>query len=584
MIHPNKWWIGLLPLFLIWLLANWFNTVPIERDLTSRAGEAIAGESFLNKSQISVAGRDVTVSGEAFAPTGASQALDAARATRGVRLAVDATKSLASVKPFDWSVKRDGNTVLLSGHVPNPGVRAKIAAAAKSAFTGCEIKDEMTYASGGTAGFESAAAFGIGQLATLSNGSVSLADGNFSIAGKAPTSAVYDSVLAATKKLPEGMNLAKVDITPPEMKPYIWSAALNGKTVTLEGAAPSIEASDKIAAAAVANFPGLTIANNLQIARGAPSADFLPAVEGGLQQLTKLIQGKVSLQDDQLSVSGAVKPDIGLDQLQASIRSTLPPGFKLAEIDVTPPRVSPYTFGANKADGTLTLSGYYPDNKTHQEIVDVTKRLFGGDQIMDKLAVGAGAPAGFADAVRVGLTQLARLATGTFALSDIGMKLSGDAFHQNAADEIGRGFPGALPTPYSVNLSVGVKAPEPEVTAESCQQLFADLLSKTNVLFETDTATLSQDSIGLLDNFVAIAKRCPQAKIEIAGYTDSVGSEEYNLDLSKRRAQAVVDYLVKEGITAGNLSTIGYGATHPVASNDSDEGRAQNRRIEIHVK
>jgi OOP family OmpA-OmpF porin len=71
--------------------------------------------------------------------------------------------------------------------------------------------------------------------------------------------------------------------------------------------------------------------------------------------------------------------------------------------------------------------------------------------------------------------------------------------------------------------------------------------------------------------------------VEVAGHTDSVGSEEYNMGLSDRRANSVKDYLISQGITATRLTARGYGESQPVASNDTDAGRAQNRRVELIV-
>ncbi|TON25989.1 hypothetical protein CGH62_21605 [Vibrio parahaemolyticus] len=74
----------------------------------------------------------------------------------------------------------------------------------------------------------------------------------------------------------------------------------------------------------------------------------------------------------------------------------------------------------------------------------------------------------------------------------------------------------------------------------------------------------------------------PSDTIRIVGYTDSSGPEIYNIGLSERRAQSVADYLVQQGIDASRLTVMGMGENSPVASNDTAEGRAQNRRVEVH--
>ncbi len=102
-----------------------------------------------------------------------------------------------------------------------------------------------------------------------------------------------------------------------------------------------------------------------------------------------------------------------------------------------------------------------------------------------------------------------------------------------------------------------------------------------HVNFEFDSAKLTGDSTESLDGAVQILKRHSDLKVEIAGHTDSVGSEAYNMGLSQRRAQSVADYLIAHGAKAANMTVKGYGESDPVASNDTAAGRAANRRVEL---
>lgn len=102
-----------------------------------------------------------------------------------------------------------------------------------------------------------------------------------------------------------------------------------------------------------------------------------------------------------------------------------------------------------------------------------------------------------------------------------------------------------------------------------------------NVNFAFDSAELTPSSGAMLDEAVKILKRHSDLKVEIAGHTDSVGAETYNQGLSQRRAQAVADYLIAHGANAGNITVRGYGESDPVASNETEAGRAANRRVEL---
>jgi len=104
-----------------------------------------------------------------------------------------------------------------------------------------------------------------------------------------------------------------------------------------------------------------------------------------------------------------------------------------------------------------------------------------------------------------------------------------------------------------------------------------------NIFFQTGKSTLTSDSYGELDKVVLLFKSYPNLEIEVAGHTDNVGSNDVNTKLSLARANAVKDYLTSEGVAVNKIKTKGYGESKPVATNDTDEGRTQNRRVEFTI-
>lgn len=100
------------------------------------------------------------------------------------------------------------------------------------------------------------------------------------------------------------------------------------------------------------------------------------------------------------------------------------------------------------------------------------------------------------------------------------------------------------------------------------------------ILFDRASATLRPESGPRLDRVVEYMEHRPRSRLRISGHTDSVGDPAVNMRLSEQRAQSVRDYLVSHGIDASRIEAVGYGDTRPVASNDTEEGRQQNRRIE----
>jgi outer membrane protein OmpA-like peptidoglycan-associated protein len=104
-----------------------------------------------------------------------------------------------------------------------------------------------------------------------------------------------------------------------------------------------------------------------------------------------------------------------------------------------------------------------------------------------------------------------------------------------------------------------------------------------NIFFDYDKATLRPESYPELDRVVDLLKQNQNIKIEISGHTDSKGSDEYNLKLSQARAKSVVDYIISKGIDAKKIIAKGYGETQPIDTNDTEEGRQNNRRVEFKV-
>jgi OOP family OmpA-OmpF porin len=103
----------------------------------------------------------------------------------------------------------------------------------------------------------------------------------------------------------------------------------------------------------------------------------------------------------------------------------------------------------------------------------------------------------------------------------------------------------------------------------------------TGVNFDFDKHSLTSEGKSILDAAVRILDNNPHVRVEIVGYTDSKGSDDYNQALSERRANSVSDYLETNGINSNRLLATGRGESQPVADNDTREGRAMNRRVEL---
>lgn len=456
----RKWWPGLVPLAILWGLAAWFNTVPFEADLARRTAGSLR-ETILDKTRVGAAGRDLTVSADAFSEDGRRSSIAIAEAVPGVRMVHDRTRIIDEAKPFTWSAERNVSRLTLSGNVSLPAIRARLNEAARGIAGGAEIADQMAFARGAPQRFDAAA-------------------------------------------------LLLIEL------------------------------------------------------------------------LGRMRDGKVTLEDTSVRLSGIARDLGGREAIAAALRN-LPEGYRVAENTVSAP---PYVFQVNKDPValTVTLDGYVPDSTVHTALIEAIRRKFMNEKIIDNLKTSVGAPGGFANAATAALGALSRLSTGSLTISDREVKLSGDAFYDAAAEEIRDGFAGEMPRGWRVDTEISTRPPASAVDATVCQQLFAELLAIGDIRFVSGQASIDDDSRGLMDRLVEVALRCPMASLEIGGHTDSDGDEEANMRLSERRAQAVLEYMLRAGLPADRLYAVGYGQTDPVASNDTAEGKAQNRRIEFKVR
>jgi OOP family OmpA-OmpF porin len=456
----SKWWPGVIPLVILWAIAAWTNTAPLESELAGQSTAALK-DTVLDKTRVMVEGRDVTLAADAFSEQGRRSAVASVETVPGVRLVNDKTHLVPEAKPFVWSAERDVVRVTLGGSAPLPASKGKLLEAARASLGGVEVADQMNLARGAPSRFDNAALLLIDQIGKLKDGKITISDNNVSLSGMARDLGGREAIAAALKNLPEGFSVAANDVKAP---PYIFQAYKDPVAVT------------------------------------------------------------------------------------------------------------------------LTLSGYVPDNAVHAAIAAAAARKFFSENVVDNLKASVGAPSGFASAVVPALGALSRLSTGTLVVSDREVKLSGDALYDAAANQIRNGLAKEFPQGFQLKADISVKPPSAPVDATVCQQLFSELLVKGKIRFESGRADIVPDSAGLLDRLIETALRCPNVNIEIAGHTDAEGDDASNKMLSEKRAQAVMDYLVKAGLPADRFAAVGYGSAQPVAANDTDEGKAQNRRIEFVVR
>jgi len=149
-------------------------------------------------------------------------------------------------------------------------------------------------------------------------------------------------------------------------------------------------------------------------------------------------------------------------------------------------------------------------------------------------------------------------------------------------DERGGAIGGGIVAGGLIGALLGHAVCDPEKEAPPPPPAHAEpLVTLHGPQFDFNKATLKPAGKKMVDEAIAVMKDKPSMKVSVEGHTDSIGSDAYNQKLSERRAQAVRDYMVSQGIDAARISVKGWGKTKPIASNKTEAGRAENRRVEI---
>ncbi len=428
------------------------------------------------------------------------------------------------------------------------------------------------------------------------------------ISGTAPNEEAKAKAIASIDAIPgvRKVKTAALDVLA-EAKPYKWQAVRDGNKLILTGYYPDEKVHQDILAMAKKSLPNAQITDEMKLARGVP-AGFETATAFGLAQLGNLSNGAVSLDDLKYSITGAAPTSAIYTSELAKVKA-LPQGVSLATAAISPPVQKPYSWSALREGNSITLNGFVPSDAVRLKNIEAAKIVAPGAAIIDKQAIAAGEPTGFEQMAGYAIGQLGKLLKGTAQLEDKAYSLTGDASSAQISDAalaatkmLPVGFtlgkaaitaPAPPPVPV-VQVPVVVEAPPPpppvvvvpEILVKQvnvCRNEFTQELKESSIYFDVDKDTIRQVSFAVLDRLVEVAKKCPDVQVEIGAHTDSDGAPAYNQDLSERRAKAVLDYM-KVRIDTTKYTAAGYGQAMPIASNETDEGKQKNRRVEFIVK
>lgn len=395
-----------------------------------------------------------------------------------------------------------------------------------------------------------------------------------------------------TRMAPAGLRLS-LDIAAPRpvITPFTLRYSLDDAGGRFDACSAESELSrDRILRAATkAGFDGKT---DCVIGMGVPSPNWARAAELGIASLSELGGGSVTLANADMTLVAAEGTAPALfDHVVGELESALPQVFALHAVLPEPETEDgngPPEFTATLSpEGQVQLRGRISDEALRQISSSYAQARFGSQNVYSATRVVEDLPADWPVRVLAGLEALSHLQRGAVSVTPDSLSLSGMSHREDAPSEIAKLLSAKLGDAESYELNVTYEAPpEPAdkpMSPELCEAELAAVQTVSKITFEPGSATVAAGSRDTLDQIADILARCDGVRLEIQGHTDSQGREEMNQTLSQSRAQSVLNELRGRRLVTSSFTAKGYGESTPIASNDTEDGREANRRIEFRL-
>ena len=252
------------------------------------------------------------------------------------------------------------------------------------------------------------------------------------------------------------------------------------------------------------------------------------------------------------------------------------------------PVVTPATFHASVEQGSLVLRGSLPNERSKLTILEQAHALSAKTRmrVVDQFTVDKQVKAAvWVEQVPQLLPILGLMAKrGSIIIDGRSLVVTGQVPGHREKAEVLQAVAPAIRAGLRIEDRVVVMPPTSPASAAvplpALQLLLNQVLEKSSIEFEPKSAVISAKGLVALDQIIALLRKAPDTPIEIAGHTDNTGEAEYNMQLSRRRAEAVKQYLTSHGLT-NPLTTIGYGSTRPLSRGKQQSGLQRNERIEL---
>ncbi|WP_228156745.1 OmpA family protein [Fuscovulum blasticum] len=410
------------------------------------------------------------------------------------------------------------------------------------------------------------------------------------IAASADEKRRFETLLAARK--PEGVRLV-TDISAPRpvITPFTLRFLKDANGARFDACSADTDRA-RLQILAAAREAGLPDGATCVIGLGVPSPRWGEAAAAGIRAVAALGSATLTFSDADITlVAGEGVSQADFDRVVGDLSAALPDVFSL---EATPPKADAATLGPAEftaklsGEGKVELRGRLVDEAQQAAVDAFAKAEFGASKVYVATRLDPELPNGWPVRVLAGIEALAELHEGSLLVRADLVEVKGITGSQGSraritqilSSRLGQGQTFRVDVRYDEALDPLAALPTPQ----ECADRVGAVMASRKIAFTPGSAEIASEAGPVIDALAAILKDCPGIRMEIAGHTDSQGSESGNQALSQARAEAVLIALQGRRIDVSGMVAMGYGESTPIADNGTEEGREANRRIEFVLK
>lgn len=549
--------------------------------------------------EVGVDGLQVILSG--VAPTEAQRfnavsvvggQVDAARILD--QMEVEATAAIAPPR-FSAEILRNDSGISIIGLIPRVTDREGLIADLRRRTGEDRVADLLESADYPVpSGWEDALGFAVTVLSRLPRSKISVDAGQIEITAISESAEEKRELETELERaVPPGLNMIlKIAAPRPVITPFTLRFLIEDSQGRFDACSADTEDTANRILTAAREAARLTGPETCTVGMGVPSPHWGTAAEMGISALARLGQGTVTYADADVTLVAATGTDQALfDRIVGELEADLPEVFALHAILPQPEAGGdelPAEFVATLSpEGLVQLRGRLNDETLRNMADSFAKSAFGSENVYTAARVVENMPESWPTRVLVGLEALAYLNNGSVTVSPDQVLVRGVTQREDARAAVAGLLSGKLGDGVLYSLDITYRAPPPpekiKPTPEECQEQLQAVQTGAKIAFEPGSATIAEESLGVMNRIADILKDCGEILLEIQGHTDSQGRESMNLELSQARANSVLNELIARRVLTASYEARGYGETQPIADNKTEAGREANRRIEFHL-